>query len=225
MTSVPTTVEPAKPGANPDRPAAGGATPSGRLVGLLHKLIGFGRNLLDTLRGQPSAEAVFDARTRFGIRDIAEIVSRIINGLRLADELQERVERAAPRLDRPPPARAVRRVPPDQPPPAPPTEADASVRLPTAREIAAKARTKPIGAVIMDICADLGLRPSDPMWREIALAVMSHGGSFPGLMRDMFRRTALTNFFPPDTSLLLPTPELLAAAMSGLPPNLNARPP
>ena len=77
----------------------------------------------------------------------------------------------------------------------------------------------------MEICGDLGLRPADPLWRDIVRAVTSHGGSFPGLMRDMFRRTALTNFFPPDTKLLPPTPELLMAAVSGPPPILDFHPP
>ena len=228
MPGAPTTTEPSNTGPNPDRQAAGGApTPSGRLAGLLHKLIDFGKNLLDTLRGQPSADTLLDASIRFGTRDIAVIVGRIIRGLRLAAELEERVVRAGPRLDHPPARAVAARIPPDQPPPAPPAETGdpAPLRLPTAREIAARARNQPIGAVIVEICNDLGILAADRLWRDIVDAVNSHGGSFTRLVRDMFRRTALTNRFPPDTPLLLPMPDSWMASTSGPPPILGARPP
>ena len=227
MTDVPTAAEPSKPGPTPDQPEVGGApTPSGRLVGLLHKLIDFGKNLLDTLRGQPAAETVFDVSVRFGTRDISLIVGRIIRGLRLAAELEERVVRAAPRLDRPP-ARVAARVPPNQPPPTLPAEAEAAtpVRLPTVREIAARARNKPIGVVITEICNDLGILSRDRLWRDIVAALNSHGGSFTRLVRDMFRRTMLTSFFPPGTPLLPPAPEFRLASASGPPPLLGTHPP
>ena len=45
-------------------------------------------------------------------------------------------------------------------------------RLPTPAEIAAEVRRRPIGAVLADICRDLGIMPSDPLWRELQRAII-----------------------------------------------------
>ena len=53
-------------------------------------------------------------------------------------------------------------------------------RLPTEEEIAAEVRRRPIGAVIVDICRDLGIRPADlpgQQWRELFDAVVQYGGN------------------------------------------------
>jgi hypothetical protein len=39
--------------------------------------------------------------------------------------------------------------------------------MPTAEQIAAEVRRRPIGAVIADICRDLRILPSHPLWRDI----------------------------------------------------------
>ena len=39
--------------------------------------------------------------------------------------------------------------------------------LPTPEQIAATVRRQPIGAVFADICRDLGIPPSHPLWREL----------------------------------------------------------
>ena len=79
--------------------------------------------------------------------------------------------------------------------------------------------------MIVEICGDIGIRSGDRLWRDIVNAVNSHGGSFTRLVRDMFQRTALTNFFPPDMPLLPPTPDRLSASTSGPPPILGTGPP
>ena len=60
--------------------------------------------------------------------------------------------------------------------------------LPTPEQIAAEVRRRPIGAVIADICRDLGVLPTHPLWQELSLAIIWHGGSFSRLFKDIFDR-------------------------------------
>ena len=53
-------------------------------------------------------------------------------------------------------------------------------RLPTEEEIAEEVRRRPVGAVIVDICCDLGIAPGRldrAFWDEINHALMVYGGS------------------------------------------------
>src|SRR5271169_5005397 len=52
----------------------------------------------------------------------------------------------------------------------------APASLPSPEQIAADIRHRPVGAVIADICHDLGIMPDHPMWRELQRAVILHGG-------------------------------------------------
>lgn len=54
------------------------------------------------------------------------------------------------------------------------------VALPTSEEIAALLRRRPLGAVIVDICHDLGIMPGDvdpELLRELSAAIIEYGGS------------------------------------------------
>ena len=65
-------------------------------------------------------------------------------------------------------------------------EADARlIHLPTPEQIAAKVRRQPIGAVIADICRDLGILPSHKLWRELQHAIIREGGSYANLVEDI----------------------------------------
>ena len=55
-------------------------------------------------------------------------------------------------------------------------------------KIAAKVRRQPIGAVIADICRDLGIMPSHPLWRELQMAIISECGNFAGLVKDILEQ-------------------------------------
>jgi hypothetical protein len=57
--------------------------------------------------------------------------------------------------------------------------------LPTPEQIAADVRRRPIGAVIADICLDLGIMPNHPLWREVQLVIIRHGGSLARLVKDL----------------------------------------
>ena len=60
--------------------------------------------------------------------------------------------------------------------------------MPTPEQIAADIRRRPVGAVIADICRDLGILPGHKLWQELSLAIIDHRGSLTGLTKDIFRR-------------------------------------
>jgi hypothetical protein len=65
-------------------------------------------------------------------------------------------------------------------------------RLPTADEIAAEVRSRPVGAVIADICRDLGIAPGEldrAFWEELNLAIISYGGTYAGVLDDLIHRS------------------------------------
>ena len=74
---------------------------------------------------------------------------------------------------------------------ADPTEDPRLARLPTEEEIAEAVRRRPIGAVIVDICCDLGIAPGDidrPFWDEINHAVIMYGGNLVPFFSDLSER-------------------------------------
>src|SRR5271169_4753178 len=86
---------------------------SGRLLGLVRKLIDYGRELAATIRQRTAAEPLF-AKVRFGTSDLALILARIARGLLLADALEARVLQRATHLDagpRPGRARSAAKAP------------------------------------------------------------------------------------------------------------------
>ena len=88
-------------------------------------------------------------------------------------------------------------------PPAPPKQQPDPrlARLPTSEEIAEEVRHRPIGAVLADICRDLGIVPSHPLWLELMVLVPEHGGNFPALFEDIWDRVLpQTGRHPPGAS-------------------------
>jgi hypothetical protein len=185
----------------PDPPAR--PSRSANLLGLVRKLIDYGRELAATLH-QRAATDLRSITRSFGASDLALILVRIQRGLLRASALEARLEQSAVRLDaerKPRSAPALRTprpalVPGLDPgicPAAPRAEApDAALALPTEAEIAAWVRRRPIGAVIADICRDLGILPSHPLWRELQHAIIQHGGSHAALYMDIIRRSFRT---------------------------------
>ncbi len=177
----------------PDPAALGEDRPSrfGRLLGLVRKLIDYGKELAANLERRAATDD--DATRPFGTRDIGLILARITRGLLRANALEARVVELAARPDAPPaPPRA-----PAQRAPRPlrraagrPTaEADPRLALlPTPEQIAAEVRRRPVGAVIADICRDLGIMPSHPLWRDLSRVIIWHGGSLAALVRDIMDR-------------------------------------
>jgi hypothetical protein len=166
-------------------------TPSDRLLRLVRKLIDYGKQL-GTALTQRTADLASVTRD-FGTKDIALILARIRCGLERANLLEARIIDAAASLD----ARAARpaavapRAPPAAPrPPAPPKQQPDPrlARLPTSEEIAEQVRHQPIGAVLADICRDLGIMPSHPLWGELHLAINDYDGNYIRLVMERLDR-------------------------------------
>jgi hypothetical protein len=180
------------PTTEPDPHRAGAGIPSGigRVLSLVRKLIDYGKQLAATVQERASAPGFAFFAKPFGTADLAVILARITNGLRYAAALEarlcaraERGQDLGPAPIRLPAARAPRpalqAAPPDAQP-AGPAQDPHLARLPTEEEIAAEVRRRPIGAVIVDICGDLGIAPGHldrAFWDEISHAIMMHGGS------------------------------------------------
>jgi hypothetical protein len=157
---------------------------------------------------------------RFGTSDLALILARITRGLNRATALEARLLQNAARLDaEPAPSRAPSR--PRQRAAQPVARRahqadDLLAHLPTPEQIAAEVRRRPIGAVIADICRDLGILPSHPLWRELQHAIIRYDGSLANLMEDILDRA-----FPlPATARSrspAPPPTSLAPASTGPP--------
>jgi hypothetical protein len=163
---------------------------SGRLLNLVRKLIDYGRELAATIRQRTATEPVF-ALSCFGTIDLAVIFERIARGVQLANMLEARVLQRAAQLDAGPRrgrARSAAKAP--AAPAAEPTDPHLA-SLPTPEEIAAEVRRRPIGVVIGDICRDLGILPSHPLWREVQQLMLEYGGSFARLTIHMLRQTFL----------------------------------
>ncbi|HME26835.1 MAG TPA: hypothetical protein VKI44_36855 [Acetobacteraceae bacterium] len=167
-----------------------------RLLGLVRKLIDHGKQLAAAVGQRSLSNDPVLTGCRFGTSDIALILSRITLALHRATALEARLLRSAARPDpKPQPPRASPPRTPRAPREAPqePAEADPRLaRLPTPEQIAAEIRHRPVGAVIADICHDLGIMADHPLWRELHLAIILHGGSLAGFVTDMFKRAHAT---------------------------------
>lgn len=160
-------------------------SPSGRLLSLVRKLIGYGTQLAASFRQRNTAAVPEDASTDFGTSSIAVILARIALAVHRARVLEARIIRIAPRLDADTPntsplpriSRASRPGVPHVTQPKPPAD-----QLPTVEQIAARVRRQPIGAVFADICRDLGIRPGHSLWRELQRAILLYGGNYARLV-------------------------------------------
>lgn len=170
------------------------------LLGLVRRLIDYGRTLVDTLQQRNTPEPPTDVAEQFGMASLTLIIARITRGLWLAAALERRIARAEARPDSP-----AKRDRPDQPnqdlphpivvrPKAPRRkpvdEAAELANLPSARDIAARVRGRPIGAVIGDICRDLGIDSTHTLWADVLDAITAHGGNLARLVGIVQRRSA-----------------------------------
>jgi hypothetical protein len=200
----PTTNHPARPSAQPLRPPA---RPHPQADRLRHGTRSHGPQRV-------AADPIF-ARTGFGTADLAVIFARIARGLHLAQALEARVIRRAAWLDQEPRPCTARPAPRPRPPASPPAEASDPhlAHLPTAEQIAALVRRRPIGAVIADIYRDLGILPSHPLWREVQQAMCQFGGSLARLLCDILDRA-----FPLKPPTQAPAMQAAAPGPASAPP-------
>ena len=182
------------PTPNPDPHRANPTAPArlNRVLSVIRKLIDYGKQLAATVQQRAAAPRFALFANSFGATDLAAILARITAGLRRAAALEarlcERAERGRDLTSSPLRLPAVRapclpgQVAPPAPQPEPPGPAEDSrlARLPTEEEIANQVRRRPVGAVIVDICLDLGIRPGDcnrAFWDELCHAIIAYGGS------------------------------------------------
>jgi len=192
-----TAAPPNRPDPSPDPATAPARTPSRttRLLGLLRKLIDYGTQLARSIQQRPALTTLVTIALHFGTRDIALILSRITRGLQLAGALEAKlVNRALPEIV----AQDFFRRPVDR---APRTARKAARRprlpeMPTAEEIAAALRDRPVGSVIADICRDLGIVPAHPLWREIIMVVTEFRGNLTRLFLDTTHRVLAWSIDP-----------------------------
>jgi hypothetical protein len=208
-------LDPTPPGA----PEGGvGVSRAGRLLALVRKLIDYGRELAARLQRDPAMRPY-----GFGSADRAMILAQITRGLHRGQALEERLVRTAARLDAPSrPRRAGSQRRPRAAKAAAPREHDNDPRLaclPTPEQIAADVRRRPIGAVLADICRDLGIQPCHPLWRELHELIVREGGNFTSLLKDIIHQAGRAVAQAWINAGLPPGP------LSPSPPSAGARPP
>ncbi len=175
----------------------------GQVLGLVRTLIAYGQSLADTLRQHAADPHVLPCfafvANIFGTTDLAPILASIGRGRLRAAALEDRLHRRAARGQdlTPTPIRLPSPRKPRTPKPAiPPAEDPSLARLPTPEEIVAKDRRRPIGAVLVDICLDLGIAPGQmdrATWDELRDAVIEYGGSLVTLLFSRARRQLSAN--------------------------------
>ena len=151
------------------------------------------------------------------------ILARITRGLLWASALEARVVELAARPDAPAaPSRAsAQRAP--RPTAARPTyAADPRLALlPTSEQIAAEVRRRPVGAVIADICRDLGIMPSHKLWQDLCLVIIQHRGDLVALYKDIRDRVmpypAPAQSIAPPAAAPAPFASALATSATGPP--------
>ena len=192
MPAPPTPAAPTNgPDPDQDQAAAGVQVPTrkGRFLNAVRRLIGYGKALVETLRQPAASPSVRTIACCFGSNDIAAILVRIARGLHPAAALEAWLITWVPRRE----AASTRSAPaPRQPrtaqPAAPRTDDAGPAQPPTLEDIVARDRRRPIGAVIAEICCDLGIVPNHELWREVSSAVIQGGGSLVTLFRDAVSR-------------------------------------
>jgi hypothetical protein len=132
-----------------------------RLLVVVQALLAYGRTFTEALK-QPGHVFDYPLWRRFGSNDITVILSRLTRALLRAAALEKLLaKRAAKGLE---------------------------VKEPPPRKQAAR---KPPGAILADICRDLGVLAGDldpNIWRELQRAITIYGGSAMRLFDDMTRR-------------------------------------
>ena len=211
--------------------AAGRTVPRrrGRLLLLLRELIDHGERQLAIVRERPPLDQLYGIAKDFGTHDIDVIMARIVRGLRIATELEDRIVdcraslrrmRMPKRASNPAPAPETAamstpesrraRMMSDKPVPSSvnnaPEDIDALLtHWPTSEEIAARVHGRPIGSVLADICRDIGIGYNKPLWWELLDAIDRHGGKYAHFTQALPRRRPNQDFFPDDRWPLPPS--------------------
>jgi len=166
-----------------------------RLLALIRWIITYGQQLATTLQQHADPARFADIAYHFQTTDLTHILARIARGLMLAAGLEAKLARWAAAGHEAQPTAL--RLPSESAPRDPPAATKPKVhhtniidfppeRMPSAEEVAAELRRRPIGAVLVDICHLLDVQAGDMapgrFWDEVAMAVTDHGGDLVRLM-------------------------------------------
>lgn len=171
----------------------------GRLLGLVRALIEHGRDLVAMLQSRNPMTPPIPIARRFGCLAVALIINRITRGLMIAAALERRLLHPRPRAagqvrpttqGAPRASRAPREKRLDE-------DEELLGDMPSAKEIAARLRNRKTGAVLADICRDLGINAEHPLWRQINLAIIVHGGNTGRLLQIWLMRAYALRDLPP----------------------------
>ena len=190
------------------------------LVALVRRLVAFGQDLLETLQRGNTGFPPLPVVRRFGTISLSLVIARITRGLLLAEALEARLLRRRPRPEPSVPVDRPRRDPAPRRPCRTDAEDDAELEagLPTAEEIAARIRHRPVGAVLVEICRDLGIDTTHPLWRDIQKAIIFNGGNLATMLRQWLRRT-------PESDAVARAIVPMMEGASLLPPPVHIHPP
>jgi len=206
-----------------------------RFMTVLQKIIEYGHRLTTLFDQAADTVSAAERFLHFGTTDVTLILARIKRGLLRAQVLEMSLQRDPTLIkdslcDYPaPPLSGIR---PPGPRPAPthtrPTRAEREdadnqallARMPSVAEIAEQIRHRNPGDVLFDICRDLGIMPSHPLYMEISCLAIVHGGNtvpMSSLFGYRIRRRAKALAPHPAPPTLAPPPPEPALAATGPP--------
>ncbi len=211
MSGAPATTEPCD-----DVPGKQAGTAE-HLLGLVRALVVIGQELLDGL----CRFGTEDLLARFSSANIALIVARVRRGLMIAAALEQRLVRHGHRLDGVSPRTRTEVARPRTPDldkkrpersrkprfDAAADDAALLAGLPSAEEIARRLRRQPVGAVLADLCLDLGIDGRHVLWRELHKAILCHGGDLSHLLDAWRQRWRLRDAATPVETAVTPAQE------------------
>jgi hypothetical protein len=176
----------------------------GRVLAVVRMLIGYGKDLAEAMHRRAGKPVFVTATLPFGTLDPMAILARIACGLSRAVALEARLAACAARgrdlspLAEPPagPTKPAASRQPKPPAPRPQRASRAAPDgFPTAAQIAAEVRRRPVGAVVADICRDLGLLPGQcdrEFLKELSAIITEYGGKLSRWVKVIDRRIKQT---------------------------------
>ena len=163
------------------------------VLGLLKTLITYGRNLADTLQQHANDPEILPCfafiASIFRTSNVSLILARVTRGLLRAAALEARLLRRVARGHhepvsiRPPSKRKPQAT--KTPRKRRPAQDPSLARMPTPEEVEAEVRHRPIGALLVDICLDLGIvveQMDRETWEELIRDFFLYRGKLPILL-------------------------------------------
>ncbi len=160
----------------------------GRVICLVRRIIDYGKQLAASLQNATPATDLDNIARTFGSYDFSQILAGIIRGLQRATALEAKLIRLDARPEPRPAAVRAPQKPRAAADPCAEKPAPNPIRFATPEQIARQVRSRPIGAVLTEICRDLGIHKGHPLWWELFDAIIRYDGALARLSRDFSLR-------------------------------------